>query len=71
MSSKICIVSTLLLVSTLIRGFFPKGRGEVVVTCSPVKSLSAVELTDPGQVKKIRIHALLVLGMSSNGAIST
>lgn len=39
------------------RGFYPKGRGEVVVTCAPVKHLSAVDLTDPGHVKTIRLHA--------------
>ena len=41
----------------LIRGFYPKGRGEVIVSCSPIKKLLPVELTDRGSLKKIRIMA--------------
>ena len=41
----------------LIRGFYPKGRGEVVVMCPRVKSLQAVEMLDPGTLRKITLRA--------------
>lgn len=35
------------------RGYFPKGRGEVLVSVSPVRSLKGVTLTDFGEVKRV------------------
>lgn len=35
------------------RGYYPKGGGEVMVTCHPTKQLSAVTLTDRGDIKQI------------------
>ncbi|KAK2183330.1 hypothetical protein NP493_315g03064 [Ridgeia piscesae] len=34
------------------RGYFPKGGGEVVVKCSPVKSLQPIDMTEFGSVTK-------------------
>lgn len=39
------------------RGFYPKGRGEVVYCSSPVKVLSPITLTDRGRLEQIEIHA--------------
>ena len=41
------------------RGFFPRGGGEVVVTPSPVQSLSPVCITDPGHVTKVTINSFV------------
>lgn len=35
------------------RGYYPQGGGEVVVQMSPVKELSAINLTERGTVTKI------------------
>ncbi|KAM3876447.1 RNA 3'-terminal phosphate cyclase [Diretmus argenteus] len=35
------------------RGYFPKGGGEIVVTVNPVKELSPVTMTDRGKITKI------------------
>lgn len=36
-----------------LRGYYPKGGGEVVATVSPVKELQAVTITDRGTITKI------------------
>ena len=36
-----------------LRGYYPKGGGEVIVTVQPVSQLKAVEMVDPGSVIKI------------------
>ena len=35
------------------RGYFPKGGGEVVVKCSPVKSLQPIDMTEFGSMTKM------------------
>jgi len=41
------------------RGFYPKGGGEVVVTPTPLKTLSPVCITDAGRVERVKIHAFV------------
>lgn len=41
------------------RGFYPKGRGEVIVSPIPVKELTPVTLTDPGHLTNIKIHVFV------------
>lgn len=36
-----------------IRGFYPKGGGEVMVTVNPVKELTPVTMTERGNITKI------------------
>lgn len=36
------------------RGMAPGGGGEVVFSCPTCKTLSPVQLTDPGKIKRIR-----------------
>ena len=46
--------------STLLHsGFYPKGGGEVIVTPTPLKSLSPVCITDAGTVERVRIYAFV------------
>lgn len=35
------------------RGYFPKGGGEVRITCHPSKQLNAVTMTDRGSIKRV------------------
>lgn len=35
------------------RGFYPKGRGEVLVTVNPLKELQPVVMTERGNITKI------------------
>lgn len=35
------------------RGYYPKGGGEICVTCHPCKQLTAVTMTDRGNVKQV------------------
>ena len=39
------------------RGFYPKGRGEVTYSSSPVRLLTPVLLTERGSLEEIEIHA--------------
>ena len=41
------------------RGFYPKGRGEVIVSPTPLKELTPVTITDPGHLTSIKIHAFV------------
>ena len=40
----------------VIRGFYPRGGGEVHVTVHPVQFLSAVSLLDRGEVAKVSVE---------------
>lgn len=39
------------------RGFFPKGRGEVLITLDPVHHLKPITLLDRGDISGITIEA--------------
>ena len=41
------------------RGFYPKGGGEVIIAPAPLKELYPVNITDPGRVERVRIHAFV------------
>lgn len=41
------------------RGFFPKGRGEATLIVEPLSGLNPIEMTDPGEVKKISLYAFV------------
>jgi hypothetical protein len=37
----------------IFRGYFPKGGGEVRITCHPSKQLNAITMTDRGSIKRV------------------
>ncbi|MBI5884889.1 RNA 3'-phosphate cyclase [archaeon] len=39
------------------RGYYPKGQGLVEFSCKPCTGLKAINLTDKGQLKKIKIYS--------------
>ena len=39
------------------RGFYPKGRGEVIYSSSPIQVLSPVNMTERGKLVKVELHA--------------
>ena len=55
------------------RGYFPKGGGEVKVTCSPIKRLQPIDLTEFGVVTNIYGRAFVagVIPVKVGASIST
>lgn len=47
------IVNPYILSRISLRGYFPRGGGEVTVQTSPVRQLRAVDLTNFGTIKRI------------------
>ena len=44
---------------SICRGFYPKGRGEVIVSPTPVKELTPITLTEQGHLTSLKIHAFV------------
>lgn len=43
----------------LLRGYFPRGGGEITVQASPVHQLIPVDMTNPGTIKRITGRAFV------------
>lgn len=57
-SRNVCIcVSHCVYTFTCLRGYYPKGGGEVMVTVNPVKELQPVTMTERGNITKIHGRA--------------
>ena len=41
----------------LVRGFFPKGGGEIKVTCSPIDHFQPIQLVTPGNVTSVEVSS--------------
>lgn len=46
------------------RGYYPKGGGEVVITVNPIQELTAVDLTEFGQIKRFFGRAFVAGALS-------
>lgn len=41
------------------RGFYPKGRGEVIYSSSPVQILSPIRMSERGRLVKVEVHCFI------------
>lgn len=54
--SQLCVIVCVIVcvcVCVCVRGYYPKGGGEVVATVNPVKELQPINMTERGTITKI------------------